>query len=268
MSLGVGKALMSSNITWNEETIEFSVLHLGGHIINCGVKMFHDENEMNNIHNEIKQAFDKSDIPEVIRLIDYHYNHENYSLINLFKDEQRRVFNIILESVFDEIGVHFRQIFEEDYHIMYFMKELQIPAPKAIITPAEFILNNDIRKMLNSESIDFERLEQLVGEYVKLGIEPDNELSYEGNKKIISLVKNLAKNPDDVEQLQKIYNIIHLLSELKLDIDFWEATNIFFLIGRQKYDEFKSKAEAGDEKFKSWLDYFNKISYFLNLGFS
>jgi hypothetical protein len=40
LKLAIGKADISSDITWEGKTISFAVLHLGDHNINAGVRSF------------------------------------------------------------------------------------------------------------------------------------------------------------------------------------------------------------------------------------
>ncbi|HEY7544335.1 MAG TPA: DUF3536 domain-containing protein, partial [Blastocatellia bacterium] len=96
--LAIGKAMLRSNITWTESTISFAVLHLGDHNLVGGVRRFLGEDAFHKMRLEIRQAFFRSDIPEILRLMDQYFETHNYSLWHLFRDEQRRVFGRILEA--------------------------------------------------------------------------------------------------------------------------------------------------------------------------
>ena len=98
LKLAVGRTRIVSEITWDEEPISFAVLHLGDHNLNGGVKKLMEDESFSAMNTEIKEAFDKGDIPEVIRLMDKHFGTNNYSLWHLFKDEQRKVLNQVLRS--------------------------------------------------------------------------------------------------------------------------------------------------------------------------
>ncbi len=117
LEMAVGRAHIRSDITWNESEISFVVLYLGGHILNGGVREFMGEEAFSEMYRDTKAAFLKSDIPEVIRLMDDHFETHNYSLWHLFKDQQRKVFDQILASSLEEIELHFRQIYQYNHPI-------------------------------------------------------------------------------------------------------------------------------------------------------
>ena len=98
MKLATGKLNITSDITLDEKTISFAVLHLGDITMNGGVREFLGEQEFYAMQQEIKSAFEKSDTPSVIRLMHKHFGTHNYSLWHLFRDEQRKIVNQVLNN--------------------------------------------------------------------------------------------------------------------------------------------------------------------------
>ncbi|MEJ2066434.1 MAG: DUF3536 domain-containing protein, partial [Deltaproteobacteria bacterium] len=139
--LALGKATIRSDITWEEAAISFAVLHLGDHNLLGGVRGYMGDDSFSAMSQEIKDAFTKGDIPEVIRVMDKHFETHNYSLWHLFRDEQRKVLSQILDATLEEIEVSFRQIYEHHYPVMQVMRGMHIPLPKALATTLEFVLN-------------------------------------------------------------------------------------------------------------------------------
>lgn len=98
MKLATGKLNITSDITLDEKTISFAVLHLGDITMNGGVREFLGEQEFYAMQQEIKSAFEKSDTPSVIRLMHKHFGTHNCSLWHLFRDEQRKIVNQVLNN--------------------------------------------------------------------------------------------------------------------------------------------------------------------------
>jgi len=115
--LAVGRARVNSDITGEECTIGFAVLHLGDHNIIGGVREYMGDEPFSLMRQEIQNAFGRSDVPDVIRLMDTHFETHNYSLWHLFRDEQRKVLGQILESTLNEVEASFRQIYERSFPI-------------------------------------------------------------------------------------------------------------------------------------------------------
>ena len=264
--LAVGRARIRSDITGEESDISFAVLHLGDHNLNGGVREYMGDDSFSIMCQEIKDAFMKSDIPEVIRLMDKHYGTHNYSLWHLFRDEQRKVLNQILDSTLKEIEASFRQISEYHYPIMQVIKEMGILLPKALATPMEFILNTDIYKLLESEELDVDRLQNLVEGIKKLSLELDKTtLGFVASQKINSLMERLSQTPEDVSLLEPIEAIFRILSALPLEFDLWKTQNIYFSIGKQLYSRMREKAEKGDQAAKKWVEHFNSLENYLHV---
>jgi len=149
--LAVGKANVRFDITGEESAIGFAVIHLGDHNVIGGIREYTGDDSFALMRREVRDAFRKSDVAEVIRLMDKHFETHSYSLWHLFRDEQRKVLNKILESTLREIEASFRQIYERHYSAMQAMREMRIPVPKAFATATELILSTNIRHELLSE---------------------------------------------------------------------------------------------------------------------
>ena len=264
--LAVGKASVGSDITGEERAIGFAVMHLGDHNLIGGVREYMGDNPFSLMCQEIKNAFGKSDIPEVIRLMDKHFETHNYSLWHLFRDEQRKVLNQILDSTLKEIEASFRQIYERHYPVMQVMREMRIPLPKAFTTATELLIGTDLRRELKNEGLDFERIQKLVEETKRWSLELDKKsLGFVASQKINSLMQRLSQAPDEVAVLETIENVFRILSALALQLDLWKAQNIYFSIGTQRYDEMEKRSDQGDSGAKQWLAHFNKLGAYLNV---
>jgi alpha-amylase/alpha-mannosidase (GH57 family) len=265
--LAVGKALVSSDITGEETAIGFAVLHLGDHNLIGGVRKYMGDEPFSLMHQEIKKAFDKSDVPEVIRLMDKHFETHNYSLWHLFKDEQRKVLNQILDSTLKELEASFRQIYERHYPVMQVMKEMRIPLPEAFASATELIVGTDIRQEFQKEELDFERIEKLLEETKRWSLElEEKDLGFVVSQKINSLMEQLSKAPADISLFDTIGHIFKVMSALNLQLNLWEAQNVYFSLGKERYDEMEERAaEKGDRVAKKWLDHFSRLGDYLHV---
>ncbi len=264
--LAVGKAVVRSDITREEGEIGFAVLHLGDHNLIGGVRNYMGDEPFSQMCGEIKKAFGKSDITEIIRLMDMHFETHNYSLWHLFKDEQRKVLNKILESTLGEIEASFRQIYERHYPVMQVMKEMRIPLPKAFAAATELIIGTDLSQELQRDELDFEEIGRLVGEVKRWSLDLDRKsLGFVVSEKINSLMQELSHEPDRVALLETIEHVFGVLGDLNLEMDLWAAQNIYFSLGKEHYDAMEERASKGDEAAKVWLEHFNRVGESLHV---
>lgn len=264
--LAIGKARVRSDITWEESVISFAVLHLGDHNLSGGVREYIGEDSFIIMCQEIKDAFLKSDIPEVIRLMDKHFGMHNYSLWHLFKDKQRKVLDQILEFEVKEIEALLRQIYDHHYPIMHVMNEMQIPLPKALSITGEFVLNKDLRKLLDNEELNLDYLQKLIAEIEKWHFKFDKPtLSFIASRKINTLMEKLYRTPEDISLLGTIEVTLRVLTALPLQLNLWKAQNIYFSISKELYRIMVEKAEKGNQSAKKWTDYFNSLGHYLQM---
>jgi len=264
--LAVGKARLSSEITWEEENISFAVLHFGDHNLIGGARRFTDDHSFSSLHEEIKEAFTKGDIPEVIRLMDKHFGTHNYSLWHLFKDEKRKVLNQVLDSTLEEMETSFRHIYENQYSVMQALKENHVPLPKAFSTTVEFILNTDFRRLMDDKELDLERLQKLVEEFNKWNLQPDRTLlSFVTSKRVNRLMEEISKNPQDLIIWKPVNDLLEILRDFPLDIDLWRSQNIYFKVCQQLGSEVKKRSQEGDEDAKKWIGCLSKIGRYLRV---
>lgn len=264
--LGVGKANVSSDITGEELAVGFAVIHLGDHNVIGGISEYRGDDPFSLMRREVRDAFRKGDVAGIIRLMDKHFETHNYSLWHLFKDEQRKVLNKILESTLGEIEASFHQIYERHYSAMQVMREMGIPLPKAFATATELILNTNIRRELQKEEIDFGEVQELVEESKRWSLELDKKgLSFVASQRVNSLMQRLSEIPEDTPLLETIGDVLKVLSAIPLELDLWKAQNIYFSIGTQRYDEVVEKSDQGDDRAKKWLAHFDKLGVYLNV---
>ena len=269
LRLAIGKANITSDITWDEKTISFAVLHLGDHNINGGVKEFAGDEDFSTMRDEIRGVFEKSDIPELIRLMDKHFGGNIYSVCHLFKDEQRKVLNLILQSRYEDVEISYRQIYENNYAIMNYFHSLHMPLPRPFSASAEYILNTDIRKIFEEKDLDIEKLKKLIDETKRWSIKIDTTtIGFVASSWLNSFMERLYQQPEDLQLFEKVDNTLEILRPLSLSMDFWKPQNIHFLIGKNFYTTMKEKASKGDVFAERWVEVFRKLGYYLNIKVS
>ncbi|PKL58078.1 MAG: glycoside hydrolase, partial [Methanomicrobiales archaeon HGW-Methanomicrobiales-5] len=111
LKLAIGKVFLYSDITWEENTLMFAVLHMGNHNFIGGATEFTNDKTYFSMRDELLDNFSKSDIPRMIISLENHFGSRFYSLWDLFRDGQRRVLYSILNSTLAEMESAFRHIY-------------------------------------------------------------------------------------------------------------------------------------------------------------
>ncbi|MBI5408408.1 MAG: DUF3536 domain-containing protein [Nitrospirae bacterium] len=268
LKLVTGKAAISSDITWDEKTISFTVLHLGDHNINAGVKDFEEYKEFSVMQAQMIEAFEKGDVPEVIRHMDKHYNGNIYSLWHLFRDEQRKILDRVLKLTYESVEASYRQIYENNSSIMNFYQNLQHRIPRPFLSAAEYIINTDMKRLFKQEDLDIEQLKKLLDETKRWSIKLDiTTIGFVASLWLNSVMERLSEQYENIRLFERLDVTLELLKPLSLPLNLWKAQNIYFSIGKSHFSEMKEDASKGDTFARKWIEGFSKLGYYLQVKF-
>jgi alpha-amylase/alpha-mannosidase (GH57 family) len=265
-TLATGRATLESHITLERHLVDFVALYFGDYNLIAAVNAQMSDDAFFDMRESLKNAFDKGDITEVMCLMNISFGKNSYSLWHLFKDEQRRILYELLETTWQEIEASFRHIYEHNYTIMQIMCGMNIPLPTALSVPAEFIVNEDLCRVIQDDNANLNRLQTLADEADKLSLQLDKEtLRFEASRKINRLMRRLEDEPGNVNLLETIETAIKILLNLITKLDLQAAQNVFFAISKQIYPEMNEKADSGQATAKKWVEHFRNLAHYLDV---
>ncbi|UCH81036.1 MAG: DUF3536 domain-containing protein [Nitrospiraceae bacterium] len=266
MTLAVGQTMITSDITWEDRNISFAVLHFGDHNISAGVRDFISKKKLEEMKNELMDTFAQGNIPEVVRLMDKHYDGNIYSLWHLFKDEQKKVLDQVLELTYEGVETAYRQIYENNVTIMNFYEKLRHQIPRPFVAAAEYIINADLKKMFEEETFDKVRLKRLIDETSRWSVRIDSTtMGFKVTTWINTSMERFSKKPDRAELPERIIDALEILKPLLLSLNLWKAQNMYFAVSQDFFRDMKEKADQGDESSKQWVGSFIKLGNYLNI---
>ena len=264
--LATGRATVQSNIVLEKHMMDFAVLHLGDHNLICAAGARSPDEVFHKMEEDLKTAFSKGDITEVMRIMDVSFRGNNYSLRHLFKDQQRHILYELLETTWQEIEASFRHIYEHNYTIMQIMHGMRMSLPKALSGPAEFILNHDLCRIIRRDPIDIAQLQKLIDEATKLSLQLDTTtLKFEVSRKMNSLMNKFEDSHDDIELLESITTVLGILLDVVPELDLQAAQNVLFGISKEKYPAMLQKADSENGFAKRWCEQFRSLANYLGI---
>jgi alpha-amylase/alpha-mannosidase (GH57 family) len=262
--LAVGRVKLTSEITQESSILSFGVLHMGDHNVNGGVQEFMPDELYQSLLRELVPPFTRADFAEVVRVVDRCFGESNYSLRSLFREEQRTVIENILASALGQSETLYRQIYEQRAPVMRYLTDLHIPLPKAFTAAAELVLNGDLRRALQDQEINAERVSALLDSAKIEGITLDAatlEFAYRQN--LEQLANGLARTPTAVA-LRKLREATALLVKLPFAVDLWRVQNIFYVLMQSAYLQMQKRQAEGEQTAQEWLTIFEDLAQ--NLG--
>ncbi|MGH2543128.1 MAG: DUF3536 domain-containing protein, partial [Ardenticatenaceae bacterium] len=266
--LAVGRVIATSEITRETDTVAFAVLHFGDHTISAGVRSYQGEDAYQQMFREIRGAFEGSDFPEVLRRIDHFFGDSRYSLRAIFKDEQRKVLDHVIESTLSDAESAMRRIYEQNYSLMRFVADLGMSLPQPFQDAADTIINTDLRRSVSSATLssDPATVAGLLQDARLWKVQIDAEgIGFQFTEALNSMMAEFASNIDNAEILEGLSNALSVVSAIPFDPDFWRAQNIFYDIMQTTYPQVQERAGNGDESAQRWVNLFVTLGESLSI---
>jgi hypothetical protein len=211
------------------------VLHFGDQNITAAVKAY-DPHEAQDFETFVKEAAEqvlRADFPQVIRLLDAYYGHVDYSLTSLFTDEQRRIVQLILNSTLWSIENSMTTIYEDHASLLHFLSQAGLPKPPALTLAAGFAINAGLRRALEGDPIDQASLRSYLAlaKADQVALETAT-LSYIADQRMKRAMIELQMSTGSLEMLDRALNQARILVELPIELNLWQAQNIWYEILR------------------------------------
>jgi alpha-amylase/alpha-mannosidase (GH57 family) len=262
IQLAIGRILVSSKITEESERISFCILHFGSHALNGGVHIFTEHEAYQKTKDAIITTFQKGDFMDIVRIMDNYFGMHSYSLIDLFRDQQQTILNLLMSKTLEDLETTYRHMFENNKILMSFLKETGMPVPvRRVFLPAsEVTLNFDIKKAFQEDVIDTGKIQNLIQDVQKWNVSLDLvDIEFSATRKLEELMEDFSQNPFDLALLLDIQKRVELLNLLPVKINLWQTQNIYYKMAKTAYGEFLSKANAGDADSKKWINTFKHL---------
>ena len=266
MRLSVGRARFTSRITGGSSLLSFGVLYLGGHNVTGGVLPYTSPEAYAQVEKELSEAFERADTPEVIRMLDKEFGKNIYSLKSLFRDEQQHILNTILEATVSEVEAANRRLFEQNVPLMKFLADLGVVQPRIFTLMSEFALNAQIRRALESEPVDREKLESLLHEAETMRVPLDREtLEFVARRKAEKAAEAWRADPLNPDAIRQLQNVVGAARLLPFPISLWQVENTVAANANGTLSENRLRSEQGDPAAKEWVELFTTLADQLSL---
>ncbi len=258
--LVMGRSKISSDITWESAQVTFGFAYLGDHTITGGVREFGGEQVYQATSAEIIKAFEQGDFPELIRVLDREFGSGTYSLKLLFRDEQRKILRLILDSALTEAEAAYRDVYQNRAPLMHFLASLGMPPVRAFQIASEFTLNADIRRAIQADDWNPDVVKGLVEEAKKAKVYLDaTTLEFTLRRKLERLADQFREQPTDLALLQSLDAAVGLAQTMPFKVQLWEIQNIFYEVLKSFYPPMTETSGKLDENAEQWVSTFRSL---------
>jgi alpha-amylase/alpha-mannosidase (GH57 family) len=230
--LALGRARISSSLTGQSQLFSFAVLHFGDQNITAAVKAYLPENAesvagFEKVSALAREQVRNANFPEVIRVLDRFYDLD-YSLTSLFRDEQRRIVQLILNSTLADIEGSLKNIYEDHASLLHYLAQAGLPKPPALALAAGFAVNAGLRKALETDPVDLSLIRSFLAMAKADEVELDTPtLTYVADLRMKRAMIELQMSSGSLEILDRALNLARALAELPFELNLWQAQNLW-----------------------------------------
>ncbi len=252
--LAVGVIDVRSRITHETATFELAALHLGETELAGGVRRSRTHSDYGEVSDALIAAVEPGGIPSVIRLMDEHFSETPLSIRSLFRDEQRRILHTLIEATLREAESTFRQLHERYDPLMRFHTRLGVPIPHVLRTAAEFDLNLQMRRLLESEPPQVLAIEASLREARAENVTLDETTQIAFETAIERASAAFRERPDDFDRLEALEALVGIVRDAELPVDLRSAQNRYYRMRGSVRPAIAASANG-----KRWLELFDAL---------
>ena len=269
LRLVVGSANFTSKTTAERTRQVFGVLHFGDHNVTGGVCDDPGPKAFAELQQTFSSAFDRADIPDLIRSIDRAFGGNTYTLQSLFRDEQRRVLREVLESTVEESEGAFRRLYQQHAPLMRFLGTLKIPLPMVFQSTAGTALNGMLRRALSDKGgpiIDVERVKSILEEARSSGVALDTT-SHEHalRRRIEREAAEFSQSPKNIYRIEALIASCSFQEFAPFHVYLSPAQTSAYQVMQGHYTKMVKRANSGDAVSIQWVMRFEELGKLLRL---
>ena len=258
--MAVGRVRITSEITREATTLDFGALHFGEQNLCAGVKGSQSLEDYEAMVREVAETFGTGEFPETIHRLDRQYGACSYSLRSLFRDEQRRVLNLIMEASLEGTRFVYRKGYDSHLPFLRFLTDLGVPLPEPMPCTARFVLNYKLRQFLEQPEIDPADIQNALSEARVLKVQLDEvSLEFTLRRTLERLAAAFRENPGEFNYLRQLAAAVNLVRTMPFEVRLWEVQNIYFQMSHTALPEWRWKAEHGEVEAHDWVETFLQL---------
>lgn len=266
--MAAGLARFTSEITRESAPLGFAALDRGDYTPVGGVLKASSPEAIEAASAALRACFEKGKLDEVGELLLKDLEGEPYTLKAIFRDEQQRILNRIIEFEWGAADQAFSNLYP---HLMSMMRVLArmgnpMKIPRAFHAAAEFILNTRLRRALTNEQLDFEAIRTLIGDAEDAGVPLDlPTLEYTLRMRLERMADRFHDDPANLEFLKELETSVGVARSLPLEINLWKIQNICYELLQSTYQKYRVTSSQGNHEDDDWLNHFRNVAEKLSL---
>ncbi len=232
VTLAIGKVLVTSEITFDDEEVIFGVLHFGDHDFHCAVGSKIGIDRYERMKSDLIQKFYHGSQADVVRGLNHALGEKSFNLNDLIIEPRRKILSFVTGDLFRRYENMWRQLYLDHQRFMLYLNSTQAKIPKSYLTAAEQVLNYDLKEEVArlSDRPLFERTIQIIDEATRWGVDIERDELEQRLRSLLNvqmqrLVETESRDTQDA--VNQAHYLMDIADRTRLEISLWEAQNLF-----------------------------------------
>lgn len=264
--MATGAITLTSLVTREEASFEFTVIHLGETELTGGVRPSTTAPHYEAMKRDLAEDLRVNGVSSVIRVLDEYFAEPLLSIRALFRDEQRRILNVLCNATLAEAESAFRQLHERYDPLMRFHATLGVPLPKVLRTAAEFDVNMQLRRIADEDEMPFGELEQRLREARDEGVALDETTLLALTRAVERAADAFCRSSEDLEKLERWESVVSIVRAADVKIDLRKPQNDYYHLKKSIRPVIAASAGNGSSTANRWLLHFDALGEKLSIS--
>jgi alpha-amylase/alpha-mannosidase (GH57 family) len=241
MTLALGRVRIRSTITWNTGEMSYVAVHVGAHNMSGGIDARVGAEEFREQLAPLIAAFKRADIPDVVRQLDRRFGDRAFSLRSLFRDEQRKILDLVLADTVAAADAAYVRIYQDQAGLMLYLADHNVPIPAALSVAADRAVNHRLQRVFLEEGpLDRQVVVELLQEAKERRVHLDSVgLEFAFRQRIERLAESFRGDPHDLERLAALEGAADIVAMLPFRVDVWRVQNDFDVVRREHLTDYR-----------------------------
>ncbi|HEV2440568.1 MAG TPA: DUF3536 domain-containing protein [bacterium] len=253
-TLATGLVTVTSQITLEESTAAYAVLHLGGHDIQCGVRPDATPDWYEAMKQGVAGALVEHGASAAVRMLDAQFGGTLYGLRDLFTEERRKILGLLLEERLGRFEGVYDSLYEQSRPLITLMRDSDVPVPPAIRMAAEETLTRRMVAELDTAATEplSDRAFEIAAELVAFDLVaawPEAEPLL--RRAIEARAEGLRRQPLG-PNLDQGHRLLDLAEALGITPNLWQTQNAYHAAARTHMDALRDTNDASDRVTLFW----------------
>jgi len=239
LALATGCCHVTDRRTGMSQPVSYCVLHLGDHNFYGGLVTTTKDSDARLVEAVplLKKSFERSDVSDLIDLIQAYFPERRFDLWDLFRDEQRAVVDRVLSGSLDAMETALHQVYQAHAPVMQLLKQRDVPLPEVFATTTKFLIQTDLAAALEQADIT------AVADTLRRARTWDMDTSHPRlDMTATTAAQRQAERArkalwtGSTAELDRLAALLDLLADTPIKPDLWLVQNMVFDLARHRTD--------------------------------